>query len=268
MEQKAGIEKQIAQTKLHLDELQAQLNAKIISIGNLVHDSVPNSLDEKDNALIRTHGGDFITGKPTAPLTHDVILRRLNAFDMERGSNIAGHRGYFLRDWGVILNQALINYGLAFLRKRQYSILQTPFMMKREVMAETAQLSEFDEALYKVSGDAVDMYLIATSEQPISAFHRGEWLEPKDLPLRYAGYSTCFRKEAGAHGKDVRGIFRVHQFEKVEQFCFAEPEKSWEMFDDMIRYSEEFYQSVSAHFVIPLCSFLLPIYLLFKLPPL
>ena len=135
---------------------------------------------------------------------------------------MSGHRGYFLKDWGVVLNQALINYGIAFLRKRNYTVLQTPFLMRKDVMAETAQLSQFDEELYKVeqpraqpadeaarapfltrqadthglagaitlaigqvvSGDGNDKYLIATSEQPISAFHRGEWLEPKDLPLR------------------------------------------------------------------------------------
>lgn len=113
-------------------------------------------------------------------------------------------------------------------------------------MAQTAQLSQFDEELYKVTGDNEDMYLIATSEQPISAFHANEWFEqPKEqLPVKYAGYSTCFRKEAGAAGRDTWGIFRVHQFEKVEQFCLTEPEKSWEMFDHMIQNSEDFYQSL------------------------
>jgi seryl-tRNA synthetase len=118
--------------------------------------------------------------------------------------------------------------------------------MNRDSMAKTAQLSQFDEELYKVSGDGEDKYLIATSEQPISAFHSGEWFEKpsEDLPVRYAGYSTCFRKEAGSHGKDTWGIFRVHQFEKVEQFCLTEPEKSWDMFDEMINNSEAFYKSL------------------------
>ncbi len=88
------------------------------------------------------------------------------------------------------------------------------------------------------------MYLIATSEQPISAYHAGEWLESAQLPLKYSGYSTCFRKEAGAHGKDVRGIFRVHQFEKIEQFVITTPEKSWEMHEEMLKAAEDFYQSV------------------------
>ena len=114
-------------------------------------------------------------------------------------------------------------------------------------MAKTAQLEQFDEELYKVTEDEKsenDKYLIATSEQPLSALHESEWLQDKELPIRYAGYSTCFRKEAGAHGKDAWGIFRVHQFEKIEQFVFCNPEKSWEEFDRMIGIAEEFYKSL------------------------
>lgn len=118
-------------------------------------------------------------------------------------------------------------------------------------MKEVAQLSQFDEELYKVLGKASEnaedstideKYLIATSEQPIAAFHRNEWLKPSLLPIRYAGISTCFRQEVGSHGRDTRGIFRVHQFEKIEQFCITDPEKSWEEFDFMISNAEEFYK--------------------------
>lgn len=156
------------------------------------------------------------------------------------GTKVAGHRGFFLINDGVDLNQALISYGLNFLRTKNYKKVMTPFMMKRNMMAKTAQLSEFDEALYKLDGSGEDddeKYLIATSEQPLSAFHADEWLLEKDLPYRsvdvcsapyfaadiplhhyrYAGYSTCFRKEAGSHGRDTWGIFRIHQFEKIEQ---------------------------------------------------
>jgi len=121
--------------------------------------------------------------------------------------------------------------------------------MKKDVMAKTAQLEQFDEELYKVVGGAQDeeneKYMIATSEQPISALHQNEWIEPKQLPIRYGGVSTCFRKEAGAHGKDTWGIFRVHQFEKVEQFCITTPEKSWEMHEEMIGIAKDFYESLN-----------------------
>lgn len=190
---------------------------------------------------------DGIPEKKTDILSHDQVLQRLGGYDMDRGTKVAGHRGFYLLDAGVDLNLALINYGLEFLRKRGYTKIHTPFFMRKEAMAKTAQLEQFDEELYKVTGDAEDKYLIATSEQPISAFHSGEWFEKpsEQLPIKYAGFSTCFRKEAGAHGKDTWGVFRVHQFEKVEQFVLTEPEKSWEMFDYMISNSEEFMQSVS-----------------------
>jgi seryl-tRNA synthetase len=137
-----------------------------------------------------------------------------------------------------------------FLGSRGYNIVQTPFMMRKEMMGKCAQLSDYDEQLYRVvcnqADPSEDMYLIATSEQPIACIHSDEWFdEPsKQLPLRYCGYSTCFRKEAGSHGKDTWGLFRIHQFEKIEQFVLCEPEKSWELFDEMIGLSEAFYQSL------------------------
>ncbi|CAG8506731.1 seryl-tRNA synthetase [Gigaspora rosea] len=235
------------------------LKSKASTIGNLVHKSVPESLDEANNEIIRKwepstneNGLDIKSVKKDGILSHHEVLYRIDGYDSERGTNIAGHRGYFLTNDGVDLNMALIQYGLSFLRKKGYKKLQTPFFMRREYMAKTAQLEQFDEELYKVVGDGDDKYLIATSEQPISAFHANEWFEKpaEQLPVKYAGYSTCFRKEAGAHGKDTWGIFRVHQFEKVEQFVITDPEKSWEQFDEMVNHSEEFYQSLNLPYQI------------------
>ncbi|KAJ2899424.1 Cytosolic seryl-tRNA synthetase [Coemansia aciculifera] len=223
------------------------LRANVNKIGNIVHDSVPVSTTEDDNEVIRTYFVDGVepTHQPTMR-PHHQVLYLLDGYDQIRGAKVAGHRGYFLTGVGVDLNLALINYGLQFLGKRGYTKMQTPYFMCRDMMAKTAQLSQYDEELYKISGDVEDKYLIATSEQPISAFHSGEWFEKpsEQLPLKYAGYSTCFRKEAGAHGKEASGLFRVHQFEKVEQFVITEPEKSWEMFDDMIGASEDFFKSL------------------------
>uniref|UniRef100_A0A3Q7G9N2 serine--tRNA ligase n=1 Tax=Solanum lycopersicum TaxID=4081 RepID=A0A3Q7G9N2_SOLLC len=151
------------------------------------------------------------------------------------GANVAGGRGYYLKGGGVRLNQALINFALDFLENRGYTPLQTPFFMRKVIMAKCAQLAQFDEELYKVSGDGDDKYLIATAEQPLCAYHLNDWVQPSQLPLRYAGYSSCFRKEAGSHGRDTLGIFRVHQFEKVEQFCLTSPNGND---------SEEFFQQL------------------------
>ncbi|KAJ1677703.1 Cytosolic seryl-tRNA synthetase, partial [Spiromyces aspiralis] len=218
----------------------------LCEIGNIVHEDVPVSLTEDDNKLIRTHPEGEAPEKRTEFVSHHQVLWRIGGYDQERGANVAGHRGYFLTGPGVDFNLALINYGLSFLAKRGYTKVQTPFFMRKSVMSQTAQLSQFDEELYKVTGEGDDKYLIATSEQPISAFHMREWFEQpeKQLPIKYAGFSTCFRKEAGAHGRDTWGVFRVHQFEKVEQFVLTEPTKSYEMFDEMIGAAEEFYQSL------------------------
>ncbi|KAK6455172.1 Seryl-tRNA synthetase, cytoplasmic [Scheffersomyces xylosifermentans] len=237
----------------HEVKADADLRFKVNQVGNIVHDSVVDSQDEENNELVRTWKPESYevgqvaaaTGAP-ATLSHHEILLRLDGYDPERGVRIVGHRGYFLRNYGVFLNQALINYGLSFLAKNDYTPLQAPVMMNKDVMAKTAQLSQFDEELYKVIDGEDEKYLIATSEQPISAYHAGEWFESpaEQLPVRYAGYSSCFRREAGSHGKDAWGIFRVHAFEKIEQFVLAEPEKSWEEFDRMIGLSEEFYKSL------------------------
>ncbi|KAL8972577.1 MAG: hypothetical protein Q9183_000470 [Haloplaca sp. 2 TL-2023] len=228
-------------------EKEAALQRKIKTIGNYVHDSVPISNTEDENSRIRTWAPEGAQLTKQDCLSHHEVLARLDGYDAERGVKIVGHRGYCLTGYGLFLNLALINYGLEFLWRRGYKPNQPPHFMLREYMAKTAQLEQFDEELYKVTDDGekqTDKYLIATSEQPLSALHDGEWLQEKELPIRYAGYSTCYRKEAGAHGKDAWGIFRVHQFEKIEQFALTNPEKSWEEFDKMIALSEEFYQSL------------------------
>eukprot|EP00002_Diphylleia_rotans_P009963 TRINITY_DN2032_c0_g2_i1.p1 TRINITY_DN2032_c0_g2~~TRINITY_DN2032_c0_g2_i1.p1 ORF type:complete len:470 (-),score=133.87 TRINITY_DN2032_c0_g2_i1:115-1524(-) len=242
--QAKAIDATIEKTKVDVAESKVKVDRILNRIGNLVHESVPVSKDEALNGIVREHGNDKRRINDGKYYHHHELLAMIDAFDTNRGANVAGHRGYYLKGYGVLLNQALINYGLQFLIERGYTPLHTPFFMKKEIMAETAQLEEFDEALYKVSGDGEDKYLIATSEQPISAYHRGEWLEPKSLPIRYAGYSTCFRKEAGAHGRDAWGIFRVHQFEKIEQFSITSPENSWEEQEKMIQIAEDFYKSL------------------------
>jgi len=235
-----AMDEKIAEQDKIVNELEAQCEKLILSVGNIVHESVPVSDNEDNNVVHRVIG---TKREQTGLLHHHEVLHRLHLADLERGVGVAGHRAYFLRGMGVKLNQALINYGLDFLEARGYTQLQTPFFMNQDAMAKTCQLaSEADENLYKLTGE--NAYLIATSEQPISAFHQNEWIMESELPIRYAGYSTCFRKEAGAHGRDVWGIFRVHQFEKIEQFILSTPEQSYEILEQMVKTSEEFFQSL------------------------
>ncbi|KAL1856094.1 Cytosolic seryl-tRNA synthetase [Paecilomyces lecythidis] len=247
LEDKAKLEKEKKDAEDFAVQKELERDRKIKTIGNYVHDSVPISNNEDDNVVVRTWKPENTAVEKRDCLSHHEVLTRLDGYDPERGVKIVGHRGYCLTGYGLFLNLALINYGLEFLFNKGYKPNQPPQFMLREYMAKTAQLEQFDEELYKVTESedkSTDKYLIATSEQPLSALHDSEWLQDKDLPIKYAGYSTCYRKEAGAHGKDAWGIFRVHQFEKIEQFILTKPENSWEVFDEMIATSEEFYQSL------------------------
>uniref|UniRef100_A0A0K0F999 serine--tRNA ligase n=1 Tax=Strongyloides venezuelensis TaxID=75913 RepID=A0A0K0F999_STRVS len=244
------IDQASVQLKIDMTESEAKRDKLLVSIGNWLHESVVVSDNEDNNEVVRTYGDCESTKK----YSHFDLVTMIDGYDSERGVRIAGSRGYFLKEPLVFLEMALVNYALQLLSDAGYKALYPPFFMRKEIMSEVAQLSQFDEELYKLlekgsdenadNGD--DKYLIATSEQPIAGFHKDEWLGSEDLPIRYAGYSTCFRQEAGSHGRDTRGIFRVHQFEKVEQFVLCSPRDnvSWEMFDEMIGNAEKFYQSL------------------------
>lgn len=237
-------EKLRVEKEAEVGEAKEQRDSKWKLVGNLVHDSVPISNDEANNVVIRSWGEKRLEPRLK---NHVELTKLLGIADTEKGAKVAGGRGFYLKGDGVRLNQALINFGLDFLEKRGYTLLQTPFFMKEEIMSCCAQLGQYDDELYKVTGERDNKYLIATAEQPLCAYHQGEWIHPSNLPLRYAGYSSCFRKEAGSHGRDTLGIFRVHQFEKVEQFCITSPNgnDSWDMHEEMIKNSEEFYKMLN-----------------------
>jgi len=243
-EKSKTIKARIADAEKLEKELAEARDAAIIPIGNIVHDSVPVSDDEANNVVVKEFGTK--ASKEEKPYNHVDLVALLDIVNMEQGSEVAGGRGYYLVGAGALLNQAIIATGMAFLYKKNYTPVQTPFFMRQSIMGECAQLSQFDEELYKVTGEGEDKYLIATSEQTLCAMHRKQWFEEAQLPKRYAGYSTCFRKEVGAHGRDTLGIFRVHQFEKVEQFvvCSSRGGQSWKLMDEMLANSEEFYQAL------------------------
>ena len=241
------VEDKIVSATKDLNEYEENRNSILREIGNLLHPDVPISNNEDENLVIRTWGDVEMKGEKL--MSHIDLIQKIGGMDTDHATDIAGSRGYFLLGPGVFLQQALIQYALRFLSDLDFTPLYSPFWMKKPLMAAVAQLNQFDEELYKVvsskdNEDNEDKYLIATSEQTICAIHRNEWMNPQSLPIKYAGYSTCFRQEVGAHGRDTRGIFRVHQFEKVEQFIVCAPNKSWDHFHEMISNSEKFYQSL------------------------
>jgi len=211
-----------------------------LTIPNLVHESVPVGEDESANKEIKKWGDipnfDFKIND------HIDISENLDLVDLERAAKVAGARFYFLKNDLVRLNQSLIHFALDFLAKKEYSLIQPPYMINRESMEGAVIAEDFEDVIYKVEEE--DLYMIGTSEHAMAAMHSKEIIEGKDLPIRYAGVSPCFRKEAGAHGRDQKGIFRVHQFDKVEQFVFSRPEDSWNEHEKMLAVAEEFYQKL------------------------
>ena len=209
-------------------------------VGNIIDEDVPISDTEDDNEIIRTVGD--IPEFDFKPLNHVDLINKIDGADLETAAEVSGARFYYLKRDILHLNLALIQFALDKLESKGYIPLQTPFFVKSEVAAETSELGEFEETLYKLENE--NLYLIATAEQTLAALHRNEIISPDDLPIKYCALSTCFRKEAGSHGKDTLGIFRVHQFEKIEQYIYCSPEDSKRIHKELLETTEEIYKDL------------------------
>lgn len=204
-------------------------------IGNILHKTVP----QKDK-VIRTSGKK--TTFKFKPKSHVDLLKDLDLADTEKASQVSGTRFYYLKNELVILNFALQKFAFDLLMKKKYKPIFTPFMLTEKAMRGASELADFRDQLYKIEGE--DLYLVATAEQSIIAYHYNEMIPESKLPLKYVGFSTNFRKEAGSHGKDTKGIFRIHQFDKVEQIIFSTPENSWKFHEEMTKNSEEIFKKL------------------------
>jgi seryl-tRNA synthetase len=245
-----NISTELAKLEAGQEDIENTYSKLALTIPNLIHESVPIGADEGANKEIKKWGNipvfDFKIND------HIDISENLDLVDLERAAKVAGARFYYLKNDLVRLNQSLISYGLDFLSKKEYSLVQPPYMINRESMEGAVIADDFEEVIYKIEDE--DLYMIGTSEHAMAAMRAKEIIEGKDLPLRYAGVSPCFRKEAGAHGRDQKGIFRVHQFDKIEQFVFSRPEDSWKEHEKMLAITEEFYQSLEIPYRVLLLS--------------
>jgi len=236
--------KHVSETLSKLENEQTGIESKYtklaLTLPNLIHESVPTGKDETANKEIRKWGK--IPKFDFKIKDHIDISQSLDLVDLERAAKVSGARFYYLKNDLVKLNQALLNYALDFLSEKSYTPVQPPYLINRNSMEGSIIAEDFEGVIYKIEDD--DLYLIGTSEHALVSMHTDEILEGKILPLRYAGVSPCFRKEAGAHGRDQKGIFRVHQFEKVEQLVFSKPDESWKEHERMISVAEEFYQEL------------------------
>jgi len=249
IEEMRKINELIKRNEVELKKIETNLRQLMLKMPNIVHESVPEGTDETYNVEIRRWGTPRLIEGPD----HIDIALSLDLMDLGRAAKVAGSRFYYLKADIVKLNFALLSYGLDFGAKKGFTLLQPPYMLKRRIMEGAVDLSAFEESIYKIEDE--DLYLITTSEHALLGYHADEILNGNELPLRYLGVSPCFRKEAGAHGRDTKGIFRVHIFEKVEQFVFCKPEDSWEEHEKLIMNAEEFFQSLGIPYrIVNVCA--------------
>jgi seryl-tRNA synthetase len=246
------ISNRITELELEQDQVLKKYRHLMMSIPNLLHESVPMGSTEKENVVIKECGNKKVK-LAIAPKDHIDIATPFDLIDLERAAKISGARFYFLKNDLVKMNLALIQFGLDYLSNSGYTLVQPPYMIRKDAMEGAVILGDFEQVIYKVEGE--DLYMIGTSEHAMVSMHMDEILDSPRLPLRYACVSPCFRKEAGAHGRDMKGIFRVHQFEKVEQVVFSRPEDSWKEHERMLELAERIYENLGLPFrTVLLCS--------------
>jgi seryl-tRNA synthetase len=227
------LEKQVAR-------YEEKVHSILLRLPNLLHVTVPIGKDESENTEVRTWGK---IPRFTFPAKDHIDLGlKLDLIDIERAGKIAGARFFYLKREAVLMDLALTGFALESMSKRGYVPIEPPFLMRRKPYEGVVALSDFEDVLYKTESE--DLYLIATSEHPMAAMFMDEVMKADDLPLKLVGVSANFRKEAGAHGKDTRGIFRTHQFNKVEQFVFCKPEDSWKIHEELMQNAEELVQEL------------------------
>ncbi|MFH0848504.1 MAG: serine--tRNA ligase [archaeon] len=241
----------IKEAEKHVVELKERIDGILVNLPNIMHETVPEGKGEDDNLEIRRWGE--IPKFSFPPKDHIDIATNLDLIDMERAAKVSGARFYYLKGDLVRLNWAIICYALDFMQDKHFTAYQPPYMLHRQAVEGAVALSDFEDVIYKIEGE--DLYLLATSEHALLGLHMDEILDGTKLPLRYCGISPCFRKEAGAHGRDTKGIFRVHQFEKVEQFIFSRPEQSWNEHELMLNNAEELFQQLGLPYrIVNICS--------------
>jgi seryl-tRNA synthetase len=215
-------------------------HALLLKLPNLLHETVPFGKDDHDNVVVRTWGA--IPQFNFQIKNHLDLGTELGIIDMERAAKVAGARFFFLKGAGVLLDMALMQFALEEMVNKGYTLIEPPYLMKHEPYEGVTSLDDFMDVLYKIENE--DLYLIATSEHPLAGMYMNEVFRQDQLPLRLAGVSACFRKEAGAHGKDTRGIFRTHQFNKIEQFIYSTPEDSWQLHEELAKNVEDILQKL------------------------
>ncbi|MGC8710580.1 MAG: serine--tRNA ligase [Candidatus Micrarchaeia archaeon] len=258
-----GIKDSIVESEAMLNGYEKELNELLWNMPNILHESVPYGKDDSENAEVKRVG----EAKPRDLPGHEEILKKLDMIDLENASKVSGARFYYLKSDIALLELSLIRFALDTLTKKGYIAIAPPHMLKREYYKGVTSLGDFEDALYRVaeSREAAskndlehvedELFMISTSEHAIAAMHANHVFSSKELPKKYVGWSPCYRREAGAHGKDTKGIYRVHQFYKVEQFIFSSQEDSWKYHEELLANEEEIFKALGIPYrVVNICT--------------
>ncbi|MFH1630622.1 MAG: serine--tRNA ligase [Candidatus Aenigmatarchaeota archaeon] len=240
----------ISKFETKLDEVETRCRFDLMRIPNMLHASVPIGKDDNENVEIRRWGKQNFGFEPK---DHMTILEKMNLIDSKSAAGVVGHGFFYLKGKLAKLDYALQMFAVDVLIDRGFTLIEPPFMLQRKPYEGVTDLSDFESVMYKIENE--DLYLIATSEHPVAAMMMDKVVLSDDLPLKFAGISPCFRREVGAHGKYTRGLFRMHQFNKIEQFIFCLPDQSWELHEELQRNSEEMMELLEIPYrVVNICT--------------
>lgn len=251
IEKGRNLDTKIVALDQQVEKRKQKVSFVLMRLPNLLHESVPIGKDENDNLEIKVWGEppkfDF------KPKNHLEIAKALGLIDDERGAKVAGHGFFYLEGDLVLLDLALQRFAIDFMLKKGYQLIEPPFMLRRKSYEGVTDIADFENVMYKIENE--DLYMIATAEHPLAAMFMNEVLVKDNLPIKLVGVSPCFRKEVGAHGKYTKGLFRMHQFNKVEQFIFCLPDDSWSFHDELQWNAEELYRVLGLHYkVVNVCT--------------
>ena len=251
VERAQDIDEKIKIVEKQVTQEEQKTHGFLMQLPNLLDESVPFGKDSNDNVQVKAWG--TIPKFSFSIKNHIDLALNLDQIDMERAGKISGARFFYLKNQVAQLDMVLMSFAVEELTKKGFTPIIPPYLMNREAYEGVTALGDFADVLYKVENE--DLYLIATSEHPMAAMYMNEVLKEQDMPLKLAGISTCFRKEAGAHGKDTRGIFRTHQFNKIEQFIFCKPEDSTKLHEELLLNGEELLQKLELPYrVVNVCT--------------
>ena len=251
LKEAGSIPAKIKEVEVELEAINEKIKYYLMRLPNILHESVPVGKDDSENVQVRTWGEAKV---PSFELkNHGQLAAEKGWADFERAAKISGAGFYFLKGRLVLLDMALQRFAMDLLVTKGYTPIMPPYMMNRAAYEGVTDLADFEKVMYKI--EAEDEYLIATSEHPMGGMYKDEIFEEKDLPLKLAGISPCFRREIGAHGIDTKGLFRVHQFHKIEQFIFCKPEDSWGFHEELLANAEEVFQKLGLPYqVVAICT--------------